>query len=299
MPRCGTFVLAGRPNAGKSTLLNALVGQPLAITSPKPQSTRLPVVGLRTEEDTQFIFIDPPGLLEPGYLLQEAMLDLASDRLQQSDAVLFLRPVTEAPPAPGEPVHPALAGLDKPLLIVLTKADLAEGRPAPGGRDAAGSAAGSPPSVLISALTGRGLEPLLAWCRAHAPARPFRYPADDVSTQPVRFFAAEFVREAAFALLGEELPYSVAVEVDEFREHSDPLYIRATIYVERDSQKAMVIGRGGRMVKGIGTRARPAIEQLLGAPVFLDLHVRTLKRWRSSAGALRRFGFPIPVTRNS
>ncbi|HEX9581323.1 MAG TPA: GTPase Era, partial [Gemmatimonadales bacterium] len=276
---------------------------PLAITSPKPQSTRLPVIGLRTEGDVQFIFIDPPGLLEPGYLLQEAMLQAASDVLRQADAVLFLHSTTGREPAPGAPLHPALEGLAKPLLLVLTKADLTPDRRSgtPGDEKDAAAAAGpfaGPPSRLtVSAVSGQGIPALLGWCRAHVPHRAFRYPADDVSTQPVRFFAAEFVREAAFALLGDELPYAVAVEIDEFREHSDPQYIRATIYVERDSQKAMVIGRGGRTVKGIGMRARQAIEHLVGAAVFLDLHVKTLKRWRSSASALQRFGFPIPATR--
>jgi GTP-binding protein Era len=308
MPRCGTIVLAGRPNAGKSTLLNALVGQPLAITSPKPQSTRLPVVGLRTEGDHQLIFVDPPGLLEPDYLLQKAMLEAATDVLRSADAVLYLHPATDEPAPPEDsPPHAALAGVTQPLLVVLTKTDLVAAGGRLGGRADGPQAitedatsrptAHRPTRVAVSAVTGQGIPELIEWCRAHIPERPFRYDVDDVSTQPVRFFAAEFVREAAFALLGEELPYAVAVEVDEFREHSDPQYIRATLYVERDSQKAMVIGRGGRTIKALGTRARHAIENLLGTGVFLDLRVKTLKKWRSNASALGRFGFTIPRTR--
>jgi len=290
MPRCGTIVLSGRPNAGKSTLLNALVGQQLGITSPKPQSTRLPVVGLHTEGDCQLILVDPPGLLDPAYLLQEAMLQAAIDVLREADAMLYLHPITEEPWPTLDPLpHAALSEGPVARLIVLMKADLALDRPR--------SPPITPDRIAVSAVTGEGIPELIAWCRRHVPERPFRYATDDVSTQPVRFFAAEFVREAAFALLGDELPYAVAVEIDEFREHSDPQYIRATIYVERDSQKAMVIGRGGRTVKGIGMRARQAIEHLVGAAVFLDLHVKTLKRWRSSASALQRFGFPIPATR--
>jgi GTP-binding protein Era len=289
MSRCGTIVLAGRPNAGKSTLLNALVGQSLAITSPKPQSTRLPVIGLRTESDCQLILVDPPGLLEAGYLLQEAMLQAAADVLRAADALLYLHPITEEPwPEPNASAHPALAAAPARRLLVLTKADL-DDRPR--------SPSIVPDRLCVSAQTGEGLPELLEWCRTHIPERPFRYPPDDVSTQPVRFFAAEFVREAAFALLGDELPYAVAVEVDEFREQSDPQYIRATIYVERDSQKAIVIGRSGRTIRALGTRARQAIEQLLGARVFLDLHVKTLTKWRSNASALERFGFTVPSPR--
>ncbi|HWP37418.1 MAG TPA: GTPase Era [Gemmatimonadales bacterium] len=291
MPHCGTIVLAGRPNVGKSTLFNVLVGQPLAITSPKPQSTRSPVVGLRTEGDHQLIFVDPPGLLEPAYLLQEAMLEAATDVLHGADALLYLHPVTDEPwPQPDASAHPALAHAPAARLLVLTKADLLDRAP---------SFPSTPHRLLVSAVTGQGIPQLLEWCKAHVPEREFRYDPTDVSTQPIRFFAAEYVREAAFALLGDELPYAVAVEVDEFREASDPQYIRATIYVERDSQKAMVIGRGGRTIKALGTRARQAIEQLLGTRVFLDLRVKTLKHWRSNARALERFGFKIPATRRT
>jgi GTP-binding protein Era len=291
MPRCGTIVIAGRPNAGKSTLLNALIGQPLAITSPKPQSTRLPVVGLRTEGNHQLIFVDSPGVLEPTYLLQHAMLEAAAEVLRGADALLYLHPATDQPwPEPDARAHPALAEAPRARLLVLTKADLLDRPPSP---------SISPDRLLVSALTGQGIPELLDWCRAHLPERPFRYDPDDVSTQPVRFFAAEFVREAAFTLLGDELPYAVTVEVDEFRDHSSPQYIRATIYVERDSQKAMVIGRGGHTIKAVGTRARQAIERMLGTRVFLDLRVKTLKQWRSNARALERFGFTIPPTRRT
>ncbi|OGU05965.1 MAG: GTPase Era [Gemmatimonadetes bacterium RBG_16_66_8] len=291
MPRCGTIVLAGRPNAGKSTLLNALVGQQLAITSPKPQSTRQPVVGLRTEGDVQLVFIDPPGLLEPGYLLQEAMLAAATDVLRHADAVLYLHPYEEQPwpNALDASTHPALAQAPKARLLLLTKADQA--------RDRARSSLIGTDRLAVSGVTNEGIPELVSWCRDRAPERPFRYDPDDVSTQPVRFFAAEFVREAAFALLGDELPYAVAVEIDEFREDSNPQYIRATIYVERESQKGMVVGRGGRTIKALGTRARQAIEEMLGTRIFLDLHVKVLRKWRSNASALERFGFTIPAPR--
>lgn len=299
MTRCGTFVLTGRPNVGKSTLLNTLVGERLAITSPKPQTTRARVTGIRTEEDTQLIFLDPPGLLEPAYLLQEAMLEEAHRALKDADAILYLHPANEPPwPAENTPDPQATAsqirkliGLElpaKPTLLVLSKADLVplSQRPAP-----------PPGACLASATSGEGIAQILEWCRQHAPEGPFLYDPEYTSAQPLRFFAAEFVREAAFSLLGEELPYSVAVEIEEFRENSKPVYIRATLYVERESQKGMVIGKEGRMIKAIGERARAAIEGFIGERVYLDLRVKTLPKWRRRADALRRLGFHLPTPR--
>lgn len=284
MTRCGTVVLAGRPNVGKSSLLNALVGEHLAIVSPKPQSTRLPVVGLLTKDDTQFIFTDSPGLLEPEYQLHEAMRAAALRALQEAEVIAYLHPLVEYP-AP--PLH-EVAKLDRPpaipIVTVYTKADLAPSstvlhRPPP------------PSTAFVSAVTGQGLDVLLETLRARLPESPFHYDPDEMATQPMRFFAAEFVREAAFDQLHEELPYSVAVEIDEFREGQTPVYIRAVIYVERASQKGIVIGNGGRTIKALGQAARAKIEALLGAPVFLELHTKVLPKWRRRAAALKRLGY--------
>ena len=287
MTRCGTIVLAGKPNAGKSTLLNPLVNQPLAIISPKPQSTRTPVIGIRTDGDTQLIFIDPPGLLEPGYALQKSMLTAAHQALQGADAVLHVHPVTDGPPPTLESlVAPGSPGLRLPArrLTVLSQADRLKRAPPPAGD-----------ALLVSATSGQGIPELLRWCRDAVPERDFRYPADEVSAQPVRFFAAEYVREAAFAHLEDEVPYSVAAEVDEFREGSEPLYIRVAVYVERPSQRGIVIGEGGRTLRAIGTDARQRIEQLLGQRVYLDLWVKVLPNWRSRPHILERLGFPAPL----
>jgi GTP-binding protein Era len=175
-----------------------------------------------------------------------------------------------------------------PTLTLLTQADRL--RPGIGavGNDA----------LLVSALTGDGVPEILRWCAAHLPSGPFRFEPDDLSAQPLRFFVAEFVREAAFAHLGAELPYAIAAEVDEFREGSSPLYIRTHLYTERDSQKGMVVGRGGDMIKRIGTDARRRIEAFLGTQVYLELRVKTLLNWRSRPGALRRFGFHPPPSRS-
>ena len=283
MPRCGTVVLAGRPNVGKSTLLNALVGEHLAIVSPKPQSTRLPVVGLLTRGDAQFIFTDAPGLLEPEYMLHSLMRAMALRAIADSEVIAHLHPLAEYPAPPLEQV----AKLDRPprapVVTVYTKADLVPESARPADRP--------PASALISSVTGEGLDALLSALTAHLPESPFHYDPDEMATQPMRFFAAEFIREAAFETLREELPYSVAVEIDEFREGSSPVYIRAVLYVERESQKGIVIGEGGRTIKTLGTAARAKIEPLLGERIFLELHVKVMPKWRRHEQSLKRLGY--------
>ena len=283
--RFATIVLAGRPNTGKSTLLNALVGQKLAITSAKPQSTRFPVVGVWTEGETQLAFIDPPGLLDPTYPLQKAMVARAVEALVTASGIVFLHPLDEGAPPAIETLLPEETELRAPTLVVRTKADLQP----PDRRTEL------PPDVLVvSAITREGMDALLEWCCARARPAPFRHDPDSASSQPVRFFVSEFIREAAFERLEQELPYSVCVEIDEFREASDPLYIRAAIYVERESQKGMVIGSGGRTIKSIGSAAREATEELLGRRAYLDLRVKVLPKWRKSLHHLRRMGLPVP-----
>ena len=286
--RCGTIVLAGSPNAGKSTLLNTLVGTKLAIISAKPQSTRQRVIGIRTEGESQLVFVDPPGLLEPHYLLQQTMLDEAVEVLSRADAILHLHRTSEAPAPPLAELVPSGALGKQAVATVYTAADSAAPQIRPDTRADV---------FVVSAVTGEGIDELLAWCQAHCPIGPFHFDPDDMSTQPMRFFAAEFVREAAFELLHEELPYSLAAHVDEFRESSDPVYIRVTLYVERESQKGMVIGANGRTIKSLGALARQQIEALLGTRIYLDLWVKVLPRWRSSPHLLRELGFRPPATR--
>lgn len=278
MTKCGTVVLAGRPNVGKSTLLNKLVGEHLAIVSPKPQSTRMPVVGLLTQDDTQFIFTDSPGLLEPEYQLHEAMRRAALRAIDDAEVIGYLHPLGEYPAPPLASVAKLERAPRAPIVTIYTKADLV----APAGR---------PDVLAVSALTGAGIDLMLTALRDRLPDSPFHYDADELATQPMRFFAAEFIREAAFELLHEELPYSVACEIDEFRESAEPVYIRAMLYVERDSQKGIVIGEGGRTIKALGAAARAKIEALLGQRVFLDLHVKVLPKWRRNEPALKRLGY--------
>jgi len=284
MPLSGHIAIAGVPNVGKSSLLNALVGQRLAMVSPKPQATRLPVVGLRTDADTQYVFHDLPGLLDPRYPLQSAMLAAAHAVLERVDVILHLHPALDAP-APG---FEAVARLERtpraPVLLGYTKGDLVSAE-----QSAELAASGA---VVVSATTGAGLDRLLERLRSYLPARAFEFDPDDVGTQPVRFFVVEYVREAAFEVLDDELPYALSAEVEEFRENERPMYIRVTLFVERESQKGMVIGRGGGTLKAIGQRARSRLEELVQAPVYLDLWVKALPHWRKDPVALTRFGFP-------
>jgi GTP-binding protein Era len=285
MTKTGHIALAGAPNVGKSSLLNTLVGTHLAIVSPKAQTTRLPVTGLRTEADTQFVFHDLPGLLDPAYLMQVRMRELALETLSRMDLVLHLHPASEAPAPPFADVAGLSAAPSAPLLTVYTKGDLVS----PARREALERG-----DLIVSAATGDGVERLLARIRGHLPEGEFAYDPDDVGTQQLRFFVVEYLREAAFELLGDELPYSFNAEVEEFREAERPVYIRVTLFVERESQKGIVIGQGGRTIRTIGARARARVEELLGAPVYLDSWVKVLPNWRRNPAALTRFGFPEP-----
>ncbi len=281
--RTGHIALAGAPNVGKSSLLNRLVGSHLAIVSPKAQSTRLPVIGLLTEGQTQLILHDLPGLLDPQYLLHSRMRDAAVRELKGVSLVLHLHPAPAAPAPPFWPLTGLETPLDIPVMTVYTKADLL----APAAR------VGITDGLLVSAETGVGIAELRAAIEPLIPAGDFEFDPDDVGTQPVRFFAAEYLREAAFDHLEDEVPYGVAAEVEEFRDNTRPVYIRVTLLVERDSQKGIVIGRGGRTLKAIGQQARTRLESLLGEPVYLDCWVKVLPNWRRDAASLDRLGFPL------
>jgi GTP-binding protein Era len=288
MPRAGFVTVVGKPNVGKSTLLNRIVGQKLSITSPKPQSTRDRVVGIYTADDSQMVILDTPGLLNPGYLLQQAMRATALRALEEADVIVYLVDATEGSPPSLVEAAELTSAPRAPVITVLNKCDAI-----PTNRMAQTVADAGSDVVSISALTGDGIPELMALIARKLPESPFLYPEDDISTQPVRFFAAELVRETVLEQLHDEVPYAVAVQVEEFREGSSPLYIRAVIYVERDSQKAIIIGSKGAQIRSIGEAARKKIEAFLGTRVYLDLWVKVLANWRKNPGSLSRFGYQL------
>jgi GTP-binding protein Era len=293
MTRAGIVTVVGKPNAGKSTFLNRVVGQKLSIVSPKPQSTRDRIVGIVTDADTQMIVFDTPGLLNPRYALHRAMRGTALDALADADVVIYLADAAEgAAPALTEAAElssPPRA----PVITVYNKLDAitAEARER--------LAAATPGARFISALHGEGVPALVDEARRALPESPFLYDAEDISTQTVRFFAAELVRESALEQLDEEVPYSLACEIEEFRETRTPVYIRAVLYVERETQKHILIGAKGARIKEIGRVARIKIEGLIEQKVYLDLWVKVLANWRKNAGALARFGYRIPEEKKS
>jgi GTPase len=318
MSRAGIVTVAGKPNAGKSTLLNRLVGEKLAITSPKAQSTRHRVVGLRTENDTQMVVLDTPGLLDPRDQLHEAMRGASLAAVRDADVLVYVvdasalresalrqwvvqhalhvaNPDTNELPLPPWPTFEEAATLARAprahVLTVLNKSDQLPSDLVESVRRA------SPDHLTLSALTGDGIDPLVSAITERLPESPYLYPADEISTLPMRFFCAEFVRETAMEQLGDELPHALACAIDEYREGSKPLYIRAVLYVERDSQKAIVIGAGGQQIKKLGRAARVKIEKFVGEPVYLDLWVKVLANWRKKRGAVVRLGYGDPAAK--
>ena len=285
--RAGHVALVGKPNAGKSTLLNRLLGLKLAITSPKPQSTRVSAVGIVSSQTYQMVLLDTPGLLDPGYTLQRSMLANAIASLRDADVAVYVHDATNGPPPPLQSLVPRGTPLPRTQFTWANKADLLN----TGNR----AALEALPQVIVgSAEHGDGIDALLTQVAAHLPLSPFLYPADELSTQPVRFFAAEAIRESALAILHEEVPYGIFVDIEEFRENKSPIYIRAVVYVERDSQKGIVLGAKGKTIREIGTAARVLIERLVDGAVYLDLWVKVMPDWRKDAVALRRFGFTVP-----
>ena len=291
--RAGFVALIGRPNAGKSTLLNALVGEHLAAVSRKAQTTRHRIPGFRTDATTQYVFVDTPGLLDPAGALQESMLETALSALEGVDAVCWL--VDSDRPSEREvAILRRLQGEEIPVLLLLTKSDQVPAEKLDTRATVWGGLGVWADRIRLSAATGAGLGDLLATLRECLPEQPFFYPAEDLTDLNLRFLAAELVREACYEKLGAELPYSVHVEVTEWREAVNPAdktLVRATVYVERESQKAIVIGQGGRKLREIGRLARESIETLIGEPVFLELWVKVRARWSRRANDLRQFGY--------
>lgn len=290
--KSGFIAVIGRPNVGKSTLINALIGQKIAIMSDKPQTTRNRILCILTREDAQIVFLDTPGIHKPRHKLGEYMVKAAEGTLREVDAIFFVVDATEKM-GPGERyILERLQATKSPVILVVNKLDLIEREQAlpiianyTGQYEFAGV-------VPVSAKAGMNLDDLLDEAVKYLPEGPQYYPEDMVTDQPERLIVAELVREKALQLTGDEVPHAIAVEVEEMtaRDNGDT-YIRAVIYVERESQKGIIIGAKGAMLKEIGGRSRKDIQSLLGSKVFLDLWVKVKKDWRNRLGVLHNFGF--------
>jgi GTPase len=292
--RSGFVAVVGRPNVGKSTLMNAYLGQKIAITSSKPQTTRHTQLGILSRPEAQVIFVDTPGMHEPRNPLGEYMVDAATRALADADAILFIVDVSAAPGPSDERLAAIISSRADaaPVLLALNKSDQLKPEDIIPHSEAYRALAPHAAWMLTSATRGDNLDQLLELVIAALPQGPALYPEDEVTQTQVRDLAAEFVREAALNALAEEVPHGIAVEVDEFKERGEKgAYITATVFVERESHKGIVIGKGGSMLKQIGSAARQEIERLLGYPVFLELHVKVRANWRKNENDVQRLGY--------
>ena len=291
MYKSGFIAVIGRPNVGKSTLINKIIGQKIAIMSDKPQTTRSRIQCILTQDDAQFIFLDTPGIHKPKFKLGEYMLKAAEGTLKEVDAIFFVIDATEKFGGGEKYILERLNETQQPVILVINKIDLlprAEILPLIAAYSERYNFAATVP---ISAADGTNVDELLNEAKKFLPEGPKYYPADMVTDQPERLIISEIIREKILHVTEDEVPHSVAVDIEEITARKKDLtYIRATIYVERNSQKGILIGKGGELLKGVGQNARPEIEMLLGTKVFLDLWVKVKKDWRNSAGALQSFG---------
>ncbi|MDR3152737.1 MAG: GTPase Era [Deltaproteobacteria bacterium] len=299
--RAGFAVIFGAPNAGKSTLLNRILGEKVAAVANKPQTTRHRILGVLSRPAAQLIFLDTPGYHVSEKLLNRSIVSRALAALADADAVLFL-----ADGLRRGPEHEAALALVREkdrsqLVCAVSKADLAEPRALSAAAAELEKALPGAPAVPVSAKTGKNIPKILDLLEARLPASPPLYPEDALTDQPMRVIAAEFVREAVIRLTRDEIPYSTAVTVDRYEEPKEEggsparkTFIAATIHVEKENQKRIVIGAGGRRLQAIGTAARAGIERLVGGPVYLELFVRTTRDWTKNKTSLQGFGYRDP-----
>lgn len=288
--RSGFISIIGRPNAGKSTLLNAFLGEKLSIVSEKPQTTRNTIKGVKNIEDCQIIFIDTPGIHKAKGLLNEFMVRAAMSALKDVDGIVY---VVEADRVTDDDrfIIKGLKGIGCPVILAINKVDKVAKETLLPLIEEYSKSYPFKEIVPISALKGSGVEILLKLLSELLPEGPKYFPDDVLTDQPVRFVAAEIIREKIFLVARQEVPYSVAVLIDKFEEKKDLVRITATINVERDSQKGIIIGKKGAMLKRIGTEARKDMERLLGSKVFLELFVRVQEDWTKRKGMLKEFGY--------
>lgn len=287
--KSGYVAILGKPNAGKSTLMNRLLGSKISITTHKPQTTRHQILGIHSEENMQIIFLDTPGVIDPRYELQKAMMRTVDRARTDADIILLIVDVTD-PEIPGR-IFKMFSSMQKKIMLVINKIDKVSDQEA-------GEIAGKIQekhdffdTLFVSALTGLGLQNLMDTIKDNIKPGPPFYPKDMLAEQPVRFFVAELIREKLFLLYHQEIPYSSTVDVIQYDERDDLDYINAEIIVNRDSQKGILIGKGGKAIKELGKQAREAIESFVDKKIYLDLHVKVRDKWRENPGQVRHFGY--------
>jgi GTP-binding protein Era len=289
--RAGFACFVGRPNAGKSTLMNAIIGQKIAITSSKPQTTRHVIRGVLHQERAQLVLVDTPGLHRPRTLLGQRLNDLVRHTWSEVDVIGLCLPADEDIGRGDRFITGELAALKPAVLAVVTKTDLVD-RARLAAQLAAVAELGDFTAVVpVSAVSGDQLDTLVEVMTSHLPESPRLYPDDMLTEEPEQVLIAELIREAALEGVRDELPHSIAVMVEEMQREGGLTRIFADVYVERSSQKAIVIGHRGSRLRDVGTRARHEIEALLGTRVYLDLHVRVAKDWQRDPRQLRKLGF--------
>jgi GTP-binding protein Era len=295
--RSGFIAIIGRPNVGKSTLVNALLGQKIAAVSPKPQTTRKRQLGILTTDTAQLVFVDTPGIHTPRHKLGEFLNQEAQESLEGVDVILWLVDVSVNPTEEDRQIASLLGHTPRrtPLVLAANKIDLIQPPAFIPHLEAYQTLVQREPHVIsISATENRHLDELRDLLISLSPVRPPEYDEEQVTDSYERDIAADLIREACLHRLREEVPHGVGVRIDEFAERENGmLYIAATVFVERESQKGIVIGEGGKMLKQIGSSARKEIEEMGGRPVFLELRVKVLKDWRNNKDMLRRLGYKI------
>ncbi|MFH0826243.1 MAG: GTPase Era [Pseudomonadota bacterium] len=289
--RFGFVAIAGRPNVGTSTLLNRIVGRELSIVTPKAQTTRTRVSGINTTQDAQMVLLDTPGIHEAKTTLNKAMVDAAVKTLNEVDVVVLMTTPSNKVLEEDRRIVELISAVGVPAVLAVNKIDTVRATDLLPIIDAYSKVHDFTDIVPISALNGSGVPDLVGVLLRILPFGPLMYPEDDESDMPIRFFVAEIIREQVTLLTGEEIPYKTAVMVESFQEKLELVVIHADIHVERSGQKKIIIGKGGSMIKRIGTAAREKIEDLIQNKVHLELFVKVTPRWTTHKGRLREFGY--------
>ena len=287
--KSGYAAIIGKPNAGKSTLMNRILGSKISITTHKAQTTRHQVVGIFSDEDTQIIFLDTPGVISPKYELQKAMMKTVERARTDADVILFIFDPTDSHPT--DEVIELLKSINKPILLVVNKIDAIDRGKAEQKVSLLKEKLKLKSIHYVSAIQGTGVDELMESIRSLLMPGPPYYPKEDLSEHPVRFFVSELIREQVYLQFQEEIPYSCSVDVISYEEDADIDRISAEIIVNRKSQKGMLIGKGGTAIKNLGIKSRESIEEFIGKQVFLDLHVKVREKWREKENWVRNLGY--------